>query len=116
MRKNITVLAMLVFSTSLITGCWAAAGAVGAEAGYVAAQDDRSAGETIDDQTILAAVKSKLIADQEVSGLSINVDVHKGIVTLRGYIQTQSEINRAIQLTRSVNGVKSVESKLVLDK
>ncbi len=99
-----------------LTGCWMAAGAaVGGEGVYVATQEDRSIGETIDDQVLLTSIKSKLIADPDVSGLSINVDVSKGVVQLRGYVKTKLEIDRAIELARSTKGVRSVESKLVLD-
>lgn len=118
MKKRIAngILALGLISLPLsLTGCWVAAGAAGAEAGYVASQEKRSAGETIDDQTILASVKSKLIADPDVSGFSINVDVFKKVVQLRGYVKTQHEIDRAVQIANSVGGVKGVESKLVLD-
>lgn len=97
------------------SGCLLAVGAVGAEAGYVASQEDRSTGQTIDDQLILTSIKSKLLADSEVSGLNINVDVHKGNVTLRGYTHSANEIDRAIEIARATKGVASVESKMVLE-
>ena len=97
-------------------GCWAAAGAAGAEAGYVASQDRRSAGETIDDQVLHTALKSKLLADPTVSGLAINVDVFRGDVTLRGYVRTQKEIDRALEIVRNTSGVRSIDSRLVLDR
>ena len=118
MKKQILVpIFGLLVVTPLLSGCWLAAGAaVGAETGYIASQEERTAGETIDDQAILASVKTKLLADPDVSGLDINVDVFKSAVQLRGYVKTQHEIDRAIQIASGVGGVKSVESKLVLDK
>lgn len=115
MKSNLQRVSICIFVCAAVSGCWLAAGAVGAEAGYIASQDDRTAGETIDDQTTLASLKSKLLSDPEVSGMAINVDVNKGNVTLRGYLKSQSEINKAIAIARSTNGVKSVNSKLVLD-
>ena len=98
-----------------ISGCLLGAGAVGGEAAYIASQDERSAGETIDDQLILTSLKSSLIADPNISGLRINVDVDKGTVTLRGYVNTQSEIDRIITTAYSTRGVTHVDSKLVLE-
>ena len=98
-----------------ISGCWLAAAGVGAETGYVVAQEDRSVGETIDDQGIVAAVKTKLLADPDVSGLDINVDSFKGTVTLKGVVESSKEVRQAIALAQSVDGVKSVQSKLFVE-
>ena len=40
--------------------------------------NDRSAGEVIDDAMIVSTIKTKLLADSEVSGLDIDVDSNKG--------------------------------------
>ena len=116
MRKNSISSFLLSLCSLSLSGCWLAAGAVGAEGAYVASQEHRTAGQTIDDQVILASVKSSLLADPEVSGLAINVDVFRGEVKLRGFVKTQREIERAIQLAMSADGVKSVDSRLVLDR
>ena len=116
MSKNSLALAFVGLFSLPFGGCLVAAGAAGAEGAYVASQEHRSVGETIDDQVVLTSVKSTLIADPEVSGLGINVDVFQGEVTLRGYVKTQREIDRAIDLASSTAGVKSVESRLVLDR
>jgi hyperosmotically inducible protein len=116
MKHQKTSLVVVALLPLLLSGCWLGAGALGAEAGYVASQEERSAGETIDDQVILTSVKSKLVGDPEVSGLSINVDVFKGVVQLRGYVDSQSEIDRAILLAQETKGVSRVDSRLVLDR
>jgi hyperosmotically inducible protein len=95
-------------------GCWAAAAGAGAEAGYALTQDNRTAGETVTDQRITSTVKGKLLADSRVSGLDINVDTFKSIVTLRGTVRTSQEADAAIELAKNVSGVRSVNSKLVL--
>lgn len=98
-----------------LSGCVLAAAGAGAEAGYIASQEDRSAGETIDDQAIVAKVKTTLLADSEVSGLDINVDSFKGVVTLKGVVETARERDKAISLARSVSGVRDVQSKLFIE-
>ncbi|MCC6955044.1 MAG: hypothetical protein IT290_13080 [Deltaproteobacteria bacterium] len=69
-------------------GCWAVAAGAGAEAAYVATQEDRTAGETIDDQRIPATVKSRLLADRTVSGMDINVDTFRRVVVLKGVVES----------------------------
>jgi hypothetical protein len=114
----------LFFAISLITslalgssGCLLLAGGAGAEAGYVAAQEDRKAGETVSDQWITSKIKSQLLADTKVSGLRINVDTHKAVVTLHGQVPSQSEIDHAVKIATNTKGVAKVISKLtVIDK
>ena len=55
-------------------------GAVGGNA----PSTDRSAGQTVDDAKITAAVKTKLLADGKVGGLKIDVDTRNGVVYLTG--------------------------------
>jgi len=116
MKKQIGTLLISGFICLSLGGCWVVAGAAGAEAGYIGAQDNRSTGQTIDDQAIVAKIKTKMIADPVVSALSINVDSFKSDVTLRGYVKTEAEIDRAIEISKGTSGVRSVESKIVLDK
>ena len=114
-RKQIVEIIAFGFMLTCFSGCWVAAAGVGAEAGYIAAQDDRTAGETIDDQRITSVVKSKLLADSDVSGLSINVDTFKRAVTLHGTVGSSYEADKAVSLARSVSGVRDVTSKLIIE-
>lgn len=96
----------------LLGGCLAAAAGAGAEAGYIASQEERTMGETLDDQRITSTVKSKLLADKNVSGLEINVDTFKRHVTLKGTVKSAYEAERAIKLARETSGVRDVKSEL----
>jgi len=73
---------------------------------------DRSVGQTIDDAGVTAKVKTALAAAKDVSATSINVDTVQGKVTLSGRVSNPSEAERALDVARNVEGVKSVESKL----
>ena len=73
---------------------------------------DRSVGQTIDDAGITVKVKTALAAEKDVSATKINVDTVQGNVTLSGQVANQSEAERAIQVARAVEGVKSVDSRL----
>jgi hyperosmotically inducible periplasmic protein len=76
----------------------------------------RSAGAVIDDGTITTKVKSKLFADERVSGFAISVDTFKGEVTLTGAVNTPEDKQRADDIARSVDGVKEVNNVLQLKK
>ena len=78
------------------------------------AAEGRTIGQTIDDATITAAVKSKLLADTTVGGLKIDVDTKNGVVSLSGPVKSQSEKDTAVRIARETNGVKDVQDNLVV--
>jgi len=73
---------------------------------------ERSAGQVVDDAGITAKVKAALIAEKGVNGMSINVDTSQGNVTLTGKVPDQSQVERATQVARGIDGVKAVENRL----
>lgn len=114
LKNRLYVLTAILIASTSLSGCLLAAAGVGAEAGYVATQDDRTAKETLKDQYIVSSVKAKLLADSRVSGLDINVDSFKQVVTLRGALKTQEEIDAALEIAHSSEDVSEVISKLAL--
>jgi hyperosmotically inducible protein len=72
----------------------------------------RSIGENIDDKTILAAVKTKLVAEKPANLTRIDVDVTSGTVYLNGAVDSAEQKTRAEQLAQSVKGVRSVVNNL----
>ena len=75
----------------------------------------KTVGETIDDATITARVKTALLNDPQVGGLKIDVDTTLGIVTMSGVVKSRGEEQRAVQLARQVPGVRDVKSTLQVD-
>ena len=71
-------------------------------------------GQIVEDGSITAAVKMKFANDELVSASDINVDTSNGVVTLKGTVGSKAEADRALKLGRSVDGVKSVDSQLVV--
>jgi len=70
------------------------------------------AGDAVADSAITAKVKTAMLADSDVKGLQINVDTVNGVVTLTGAVDNKTHIDKAVTLTRGIEGVKSVENKL----
>jgi osmotically-inducible protein OsmY len=68
----------------------------------------------IEDGAVTAAVKTKLLADQMVSGMRIDVDTHDGVVVLTGTVGSAEARARANELARTTEGVVRVEDKLTM--
>ena len=68
----------------------------------------------VEDGTVTAAVKAKLLADTTVSGMSIDVDTREGVVTLTGTVGSAAARTRANELARTTEGVVRVEDKLTI--
>ena len=68
----------------------------------------------LDDATITAKVKTTLIADNSLSGLSIDVDTSQNVVTLRGMVASDELRRHAEELARKVEGVKEVKNELTV--
>ncbi|MGC9142102.1 MAG: BON domain-containing protein [Caldimicrobium sp.] len=97
-------------------GCgWVLVGG-GAYEGYKVATDTRTVGTQIDDALITAKVKAKLIEDPITKARKIDVDTVNGVVTLTGIVDSEAEITRAIEIAKSVPGVKKVVNNLRVGK
>jgi hyperosmotically inducible protein len=68
----------------------------------------------IEDGAVTAAVKTKLLADQMVSGMRIDVDTHDGVVVLSGTVDDARARARANELAQTTQGVLRVEDKLAI--
>lgn len=76
--------------------------------GCASTSSQESTGEYIDDSVITSKIKAKLFNDPSLKSTEINVETYKGIVQLSGFVSSDTAINRAIDLTRNVTGVKSI--------
>lgn len=73
-----------------------------------------STGETLDSAVLTTKIKSTFIGDSRLKALDINVKTYKGIVQLSGFVDTQAEADRAVQLARTIKGVKAVNNSLIV--
>lgn len=71
-------------------------------------------GEYVDDSVITTKVKSAIFHEPGLKSSEINVETFKGVVQLTGFVNSQADINRAVELARSVKGVKSVKNDMRL--
>jgi osmotically-inducible protein OsmY len=73
-----------------------------------------STGQDLDDTAITTKVKAKMVEDPAVSALNIKVETFKGTVQLSGFANNATEVNRAVEIARSVDGVQSVKNDIRL--
>lgn len=71
-------------------------------------------GEYIDDTVITTKVKAAIFNEPTLKSSEINVETFKGTVQLSGFVNTRADINKAIEVARSVKGVKSVKNDMRL--
>lgn len=73
-----------------------------------------STGQYVDDSVITTKVKSLLAGDDFLKSFQIGVETYKGVVQLSGFVNSQQAVDKAIQISRSVKGVKSVRNDLIV--
>jgi osmotically-inducible protein OsmY len=72
-------------------------------------------GPAVSDAAITAKVKSKLLANSEVSALKVNVDTKDKVVTLKGEVENDAKRDLVYYITRNTDGVRGVNNKLSVD-
>jgi hyperosmotically inducible protein len=95
-------LAVLLMICGLATGCQALTG--------------KSARQGMDDATITASVKAKLVADKESNLTRVDVDTNNATVYLSGTVETPVYKARAEQLAWESTGVRGVVNNLQVQK
>ena len=79
-----------------------------------ATRTQESTGEYVDDSVITTKVKSLLASDDFLKSFQIGVETFKGVVQLSGFVNNQKAVDKAIEITKSVKGVKSVKNNLIV--
>jgi hyperosmotically inducible protein len=71
-------------------------------------------GTKVDDTVITTLVKAGLADSMEVKSFDFKVETRKGEVLLSGFVDNQSQIDRAVAVAQAVAGVTSVDNKVSL--
>lgn len=108
-RKLFILGVTLAAATSVLT-----AGCGNRQDAPPAATAKTTVGTEIDDTVLTTKVKSALLADADIKSFDLKVETRKGTVQLSGFVDNQSQIERAIAATRAVEGVMNVENGITL--
>ena len=98
-RKMATLAGVLLMATAL--GCASTA-------------KQEGTGEYVDDTVITSKVKAAIFNEPSLKSAEINVETFKGVVQLSGFVSSQGAETKAIEVARSVGGVKSVKNDMRL--
>jgi len=71
-------------------------------------------GEYVDDSVITTKVKAAIFNEPTLKSTEINVETFKGVVQLTGFVTSNANISKAVELTNGVKGVKSVRNDMRL--
>lgn len=82
--------------------------------GCAATSKQEGTGEYVDDTVITTKVKAAVLKEPSLKSAEINVETFKGVVQLSGFVSSQADINRAVELARGVSGFKSVKNDMRL--
>lgn len=101
--KNIKIASTLIAALMLtaVVGC-------------ASTPKQESTGQYVDDSVITTAVKAAILKEPSLKVSEINVETFKGAVQLSGFVRSQDNIATAMNVTRGVNGVKSVKNDMRL--
>lgn len=69
-------------------------------------------GGYLDDTVVTTKVKAKLLNDDQLKSREINVETFKGRVQLSGFVTSPQMAYRAVEVTRTVAGVRSVVNNM----
>ncbi|MGR5943857.1 molecular chaperone OsmY [Enterobacter sp. C4G1] len=69
-------------------------------------------GNFMDDSAITAKVKTALVDDKNIKSTDISVKTEGSVVTLSGFVESQTQAEQAVAVAKGVEGVTSVSDKL----
>jgi osmotically-inducible protein OsmY len=70
------------------------------------------AGEYVDDTVITTKVKAAVFAEPTLKSAEINVETFKGVVQLSGFVSSEADTQKAVEVARKVKGVESVKNDM----
>lgn len=71
-------------------------------------------GEYLDDSVITTKVKAEIFNEPTLKSSEINVETYKGVVQLSGFVRSDTDIKKAVQVANSIEGVISVKNDMRL--
>ncbi len=85
-----------------------------ATVGCASTHQKEGTGEYVDDSVITTKVKAAIFNDPTLKSAEINVETFKGIVQLSGFVNSQADISKAVEVAGMVKGVVSVKNDMRL--
>ena len=71
-------------------------------------------GEYLDSTVITTKVKAAIFNEPTLKPFEIKVETFKGVVQLSGFVNSQADIDKAVEIVQQIEGVKSVKNDMQL--
>jgi len=97
-----------------LSGCSAMMLGDAGTAGPPIGADTRSAPAAASDRSITAAILGRYAASEGLSGRGLRVDTRRGVVTLRGSVDSYGLRDEAFRLASDVAGVVRVDNQIAI--
>lgn len=81
-------------------------------AGCASTSKQESTGQYVDDSMITTKVKAAVFNEPTLKSSEINVETYKGVVQLSGFVSSETDTKKAVEVARNVNGVQSVKNDM----
>lgn len=76
----------------------------------------QSVGNKIDDSVVTAGVKTAMLKDPMMNSMEVSVVTRKGEVQLSGFVDSEAQLNHAVDVAKGIEGVSSVVNKMSVKK
>ena len=88
------------------------AAALAVTMGCASTAKQEGTGEYVDDTVITTKVKAAILNEPTLKSAEVNVETFKGVVQLSGFVSSKDAENKAVEVARTVAGVKSVKDDM----
>lgn len=113
MKQKLVQLCGFALMVGLIVSCSTSR----TQTGSANAPSDRGASTSRPaDSTLTAKVKAKLLSDDMLNAMKIDVDTENGTVFLSGVVDTPEQKKKAVQIAKNTEGVQRVEDNLKIGR
>jgi len=83
---------------------------------YDVAVEERNVGDYANDEKIAFVIEKDFLADDLVKYMDFDASSYEGLVYIVGEYESRAQVNRAIEIAKSVEGVRSVTTYLLPKK
>jgi hypothetical protein len=87
---------------------------IGSMVGCASTRTQEGTGGYVDDSVITTKVKAAIFKEPTLKVAEINVETFKNVVQLSGFVRSQADMAKAVEIARGVNGVTSVKNDMRL--
>jgi hyperosmotically inducible protein len=83
---------------------------------YDVAREERTVGDYATDEKIAFIIEKDFLADDLVKYLDFDASSYEGLVYITGEYESRAQVDRAVEIAKSVEGVRSVTTYLLPKK